>query len=231
MKIAFVGPSLPDASQFAGTDIEIRPPACQGDVMRAVADGATVIGLIDAQFEYVAPVWHKELLFALSNDIQVLGAASMGALRAAECAHFGMIGVGRIFEDYMSGLRVDDADVALLHGPAELNYLALTVPIVSVDATMQKARNLGLLSHQQCGAISAAARSVYFKDRSWKRITQAVGMDWTMLCPIIEQAWVDQKRLDALKLLAALDNPISVAAQNDLWRFNATPLWRKMYPS
>lgn len=231
MKVAFVGPSLPDAYRFAGFDVEIRPPACQGDVMRAVADGATAIGLIDGLFEYVAPVWHKELLFALSSHIPVYGAASMGALRAAECASFGMIGLGRIFEDYMSGRRVDDADVALLHGPAELNYLALTVPIVSVDSTLSRARDDRLLSVSDCLQTARAARSLYFKDRSWKRIVQAAGMDWTTLSAIIETEWVDQKRLDALELIEALNDPTPKAPRNHAWNFNATPLWRKMYPS
>nr|WP_284739421.1 TfuA-like protein [Rhizobium sp. CG5] len=222
---------MPQASEFAGPDLEIRPPACQGDVMRAVADGATVIGLIDAQFEYVTPVWHKELLFALSNNIQVFGAASMGALRAAECAPFGMIGIGRIFEDFISGRRVDDADVALSHGPAELNYLALSVPIVSVDSTLEQVCELRLLSAQRCSEIAAAARSVFFKDRSWKRIAQAAGLDWAALRPIIEQAWVDQKRLDALELLGRLNGQTAATALQRAWRFNATPLWRKLYPS
>ena len=44
------------------------------------------------------------------------GGGSLGALRAAECAHFGMIGVGEIFTRYMSGDLVDDCAVAQLHG-------------------------------------------------------------------------------------------------------------------
>ena len=45
---------------------------------KAVIEGATVIGLIDGFFENVASVWHKEILFALSEGVQVFGAASMG---------------------------------------------------------------------------------------------------------------------------------------------------------
>ena len=59
MKVFFVGPSLPDAEAYADSTMVIRPPACQGDVMRALEEGATAIGLIDGQFEFVAPVWHK----------------------------------------------------------------------------------------------------------------------------------------------------------------------------
>ena len=73
--------------------------------MSAVSAGATVIGIVDGYFEYVAPVWHKEILYALSSGCTVLGAASMGALRACECAAFGMRGIGRIFEDYREGVR------------------------------------------------------------------------------------------------------------------------------
>ncbi len=85
MKVIFVGPSLPDAASFAGDDAFVCPPAVQGDVLAAVKRGASVIGLIDGGFEYTAPVWHKEILYALSQNVAVLGAASMGALRAAEC--------------------------------------------------------------------------------------------------------------------------------------------------
>ncbi len=79
MKVAFVGPTVPDAVRLAGNTLTIRPPARQGDVLRAVRDGAAAIGLIDGNFEYVAPVWHKEILFALSEGAAVFGAASMGA--------------------------------------------------------------------------------------------------------------------------------------------------------
>ena len=71
-----------------------------------------MIGIIDGGFEYTAPVWHKEILYALSAGTRVLGAASMGALRAAECHSFGMTGVGSIFKEYRDGTRIDDSDVA-----------------------------------------------------------------------------------------------------------------------
>ncbi|MEJ0097006.1 MAG: TfuA-like protein [Bauldia sp.] len=51
---------------------------------KAVLAGASVIGLVDGVFENVASVWHKEILYALSEGVQVFGAASMGALRAAD---------------------------------------------------------------------------------------------------------------------------------------------------
>ncbi|NTF09636.1 antibiotic resistance protein [Agrobacterium rubi] len=228
MKVVFVGPSLPNARHFTGSDIDIRPPACQGDVMRAVADGATAIGLIDGQFEMVAPVWHKELLFALSRNITVLGAASMGALRAAECADFGMIGIGTIFEDYVSGRRVDDADVALTYGPAELGYPPSTIPLVNAQATIARISELGMLSAASCQALDDAAQALFFKRRSWKSIATLSGVDVETLKPILAHCRVDQKKLDAMKLLEIMEQTTPPTEAAD-WQFNATPLFRKLY--
>ncbi|MGF0540049.1 TfuA-like protein [Agrobacterium sp. ES01] len=229
MKVVFVGPSLPDAADVIPPDIQIRPPACQGDIMKALRDGATVIGLIDGQFEYVAPVWHKELLFALSSGVTVLGAASMGALRAAECAPYGMIGIGRIFSDYLSGRRVDDADVALIHGPAELNYPPLSVPMVNVDATLSRARELGPICDRDVEHLAAVARAIHYKDRSWRRILRESHYNVECYNSIIESFLVNQKRLDALALLETIRvSQFSINPRNE-WVFQPTTIWRKLY--
>ncbi len=229
MKVIFVGPSLPDAKAFADDMMILRPPACQGDVVRAVEDGATAIGLVDGQFEFVAPVWHKELLFALSRGVSVFGAASMGALRAVECQAYGMIGIGRIFDDYASGRRVEDADVALLHGPAELGYPALSVPLVNVDATIEAAIGQGIVGDEEALRLSQAARRVFFKDRTWRRVAEAADMDIGQVRALVATAWTDQKRRDAIGLMRAIAETPSPAQMAD-WSFNATPLWRKLFP-
>jgi len=59
-----------------------------------------LIGIVDGNFETVATVWHKEILWAMAQGIHVYGAASIGALRAAELAEFGMKGVGAIFRHF-----------------------------------------------------------------------------------------------------------------------------------
>lgn len=229
MKIVFVGPSLPDADVHAGDDLVVRPPACQGDVMQALEDGATAIGLIDGQFEFVAPVWHKELLYALSQGKAVFGAASMGALRAAECAAFGMTGVGQIFDAYHSGQRIDDADVALVHSPAELGYFAMTIPLVNVDATLDEAMAQGLLSADQRELLAQVARKLFFKDRTWKALAKAADMEWPIVETIVKHAYTDQKRLDAIALMEQMRAHDGCHTTPPAWQFNATPLWRKLY--
>ncbi|SNZ19112.1 TfuA-like protein [Cohaesibacter gelatinilyticus] len=229
MKVVFVGPSLPDASDHIPDDIISRAPAMQGDIMQAVSEGAKLIGLIDGQFEFVAPVWHKEILFALSKGVTVLGSASMGALRAAECATFGMTGIGKIYEEYASGLRWDDADVALLYGPPELNYPPISLPMVNVDATLKKATDLALISKDQQTAISLAAREVFFKDRTWKKIAEVAKLERSIMDEIVKYAYVDQKRADALTLLKAMQTERKYPQNEAGWTFNATPIWRAMY--
>ncbi|MCO5732375.1 TfuA-like protein [Rhizobium sp. SSA_523] len=230
MKIVFVGPSLPDAAAHASPDMIIRPPARQGDVMKALSEDATAIGLIDGVFEQVAPIWHKELLFALAKGLPVLGAASMGALRAAECAAFGMIGVGRIYEEFAKGERVDDADVAVLHAPAELRYAPLTVPIVNIDATLAEALRQGLVDEALAAALGSSARQIFYKERSWKRIASHAGFDWPAMQTLLERAAIDQKRLDALQMLDVLSRMPAVQKHEPRdWRFNSTPLWRALY--
>ena len=229
MKVIFVGPSLPDAEAFADDTMVIRPPACQGDVVRALEDGAVAIGLIDGQFEFVAPVWHKELLFALSRGVPVFGAASMGALRAVECQAYGMVGIGRIFNDYASGRRVEDADVALLHGPAELGYPPLSVPLVNIDATIEAAIDQGVIGGEVALRLSQAARRLFFKDRTWRRVAETSGIAIEQVRTLVAAAWTDQKRRDAMELMRAIAGTPSSTVMAD-WSFNATPLWRKLYP-
>lgn len=228
-KILFVGPSLPDAAAVCGDVIQVRPPAAHGDVLDAVRAGAMAIGIVDGNFEHVAPVWHKEILHALEEGVAVFGAASMGALRAAECDTFGMIGVGRIYADYAAGRRVDDADVALLHGPAELGYPALSLPLVNADATLDKADALETIDKYDISRLRDAARTLFYKDRTWPAILKAADRaeDEKHLLQLLHATTVNRKREDALALVAAMrDFQPGTPAKQGNWSFRATSLWR-----
>src|SRR5262249_10679056 len=110
--IVFTGPTLPPAEAAKILDATYRPPAAIGDVYRAAQQRPWAIGIIDGFFESIPSVWHKEVLWALAQGIHVYGAASMGALRAAELAAFGMTGVGMIFEAYRDGIIEEHDEVA-----------------------------------------------------------------------------------------------------------------------
>lgn len=217
MRVVFVGPSLPDAVDLVPTMISIRPPAALGDVARAVTEGASAICLIDGYFEHQAPVRHKEILFALSRGVKVLGAASMGALRAAECAPFGMQGIGRIYRDYVDGTTDDDADVALLHAPAELGYAPITLPFVNIRATLEALVSSGEYKPSNAAHVGDRLGSIFYKERTWRRLQREIGIDFVERFRCL---YIDQKRLDAAEALAAMGEDIGAAAPT--WSFNFT---------
>jgi len=233
MKLVFVGPTLPDVTSLVPAGIEIRGPAVHRDILVAVQEGATVIGLIDGCFEDVAPIWHKEILFALSNGVRVYGASSMGALRAAECAAFGMIGVGKIYAQYASGGLVDDADVAQIHGPPEMNYLSLSEPLVNVLATLDHLMWRNELHEAEYASLRASAERLFFKDRTYRTIVTNANLpehaSRTRLEKLLRTNAVNQKRLDALGLLdtiAAIENTRQPPSLD--WEFASTAQWRNI---
>lgn len=233
MKVLFVGPTLFDAvcedRLSIAPDLVCQPPACQGDIARAVLRGATVIGLVDGRYEDVAAPWHKEILFALGEGVTVLGAGSLGALRAAECASFGMIGIGQNFQRYVSGELVDDADVAQLHAPAEFGCFPITEAFVNVEATIRQAESVGDLAATEANALLAAARRIFFKELTFAALAarfyeEPVAVDRLLQC--LARNRVDIKRLDALALVYAMSAlPDKRHPQSRTWQLAEPATW------
>src|SRR5882672_8602126 len=136
--VIFAGPSLPPSVRPHVAGLEWRPPVRQGDLYLAALQGPALIGVVDGYFELMPTVWHKEILWAMAQGIHVYGAASIGALRAAELAEFGMNGIGQVYRQFLSGELTDDDEVAVLHGPDEVDYVQVTEAMVNVRATIDR---------------------------------------------------------------------------------------------
>ena len=215
----FVGPTLPLPEARAVLDAVYLPPVQQGDVYRAVMrHRPTAVGIIDGFFQQVASVWHKEILWAMAEGVHVFGSSSMGALRAAELAPFGMHGVGRIFEAYRDGrlasydgeLFEDDDEVAVMHGPAEEGFVSLSEAMVNVRCTLEVAVEAGIISPGTRNALVQLGKTLFYPDRSYPRLL-TMGAERGL--PVDEmdalRAWlakgsVNQKRVDAEMMLAAM---------------------------
>jgi len=205
--IVFAGPSMPPSARPSVAEIDWRPPIQQGDLYRAALERPAIIGVIDGYFELVPTVWHKEILWAMAEGIHVYGAASIGALRAAELADLGMKGVGRIYEEFRTGACIDDEEVALLHGPAEVDYVTLTEAMVNVRATLDCAAELGILDDSAASGFRDIAKALFYKDRTYEEILRTAAarqlrpdalsrfVNW------LPQGHVDQKRSDAQEML------------------------------
>ena len=232
MKLIFVGPSLHGAEEHVPSGIELRPPAAKGDVYRAVEEGADVIGLIDGYFEATAAVWHKEVLHALSAGVRVFGAASIGALRAAECAAFGMTGVGAIYEAYANGELEDDSEVALLHAPRELGYAPLSEPLVNVRATLNHLLETDLIAEHQSRTLIEAAASIFYKDRTWKTILAIAALspdDRMHINGLVRRFRIDQKMVDAVALVRSVELEAGIrSTEHPAWEFSPTSYFRML---
>lgn len=225
MKVLFAGPSL-YGQDFDVTGLDRRPPARQGDIHRAVLDGADAIGLIDGVFGFVPSVWHKEILFALSEGARVLGGASLGALRAAECASFGMEPVGEIAHAYASGVRNEDADVCLAHAPGEMDFMPLSEPLVDVEASVANLLSAGRISGEQAWAWLDAARTIYFADRTVAAMLETARLP-AELAADYREFRVGVKARDALELVERLKSlPDSRSAPPAAWAFRPSDPWR-----
>jgi hypothetical protein len=213
--IVFAGPSLPPSSTPPVPGLEWRSPVRQGDLYKAVRSRPALIGLVDGYFEVVATVWHKEILWAMSEGIHVYGAASIGALRAAELADFGMKGVGHIYEEFRSRALVDDAEVALLHGPAEVDYVQVTEAMVNVRATINRAVQLGVVEPMLAAQLLGVAASLFYKERTYDVILHKaaeLGLSQASLHRLatwLPGGQIDQKRLDALRMVQAITDHLS----------------------
>jgi len=209
--VVFLGPSLPVAEARHILPARYLGPARCGDVLRALRLRPRIIALVDGVFATTPAVWHKEILLALERGVAVFGASSMGALRAAELAPFGMVGIGEIFEGYRDGTCTDDDEVALVHGPAEFGHRPLSDAMVNIRATVARAVAAGVIAAASGERVVACAKSTFFEHRSLEAaIEQAWAGD-----PQAEEArrfsefiarggFVDQKRLDAMALLRHL---------------------------
>lgn len=224
----FVGPTLPRTEVVALCDFVCLPPVAQGDVLRSVRARPRAIGIVDGYFDGVPAVWHKEILWAMTEGIHVFGSASMGALRAAELHLFGMRGIGRIFEAYCSGEIEDDDEVALLHGPAEAGYVTLSEPLVNIRATLEEAERLGVIGPEMQADLIGRAKNILYQERSWERILAAAGADdGRRLRAWLPAGRVDQKQRDARAMIAVMQEFLAGDPEplRPTFKFEWTDMW------
>ena len=239
----FLGPTLPVTEARQICDAVYLPPVQQGDVYRA-AKQHQVIGIIDGYFQQVPSVWHKEILWAMEQGVQVFGSASMGALRAAELCTYGMQGIGKIFEAYRDGVLLpyhdhafeDDDEVAVVHGPAELDYMAVSEAMVNIRCTLAQAEQQGLIDQNLRDALVHIAKELFYPERCYQTLLQHAAEAGLPAEPLQAlAAWlpdgqINQKREDALAMLRVIAKPSETAVPVS-YHFEHTTLWEHVIQS
>lgn len=211
----FAGPTIPVAEARRLLKATYLPPVAQGEFYRVALKKPVAMGIIDGYFQHIPSVWHKEILWALSQGIHVFGAASMGALRAAELESFGMEGVGKVFEAYKTGTLEDDDEVAVVHGPASLSFKPSTEAMVNIRSTLEKAELEGIVDPSTASSLVALAKRLHFTQRTYAALFQ-LGKQHNLNEEVLSafQNWlphnkVDQKRIDAENMLGTMTSRFS----------------------
>ena len=220
-KLVFLGPSL-GRSEARGIcpDAEFRPPICFGDLYALSCDTPGQVLIVDGVFHDSTPVWQREILQLLQAGWQVLGASSMGALRALELEPYGMIGLGTVFEWYRSGLIEGDDEVALLHGVEEMDYKPLTLPLVDVryvlmglgaDGVMGAQQVSDILSEFKCSGHESRTRSALLA------LVQAHNGDVAAVRERLSDSSEGLKARDARLALRVLAGDLALPAAVERW--------------
>jgi hypothetical protein len=238
--VIFAGPSMPPSARPDIARLEWRPPVRQGDLYLAALDlaaldGPALIGVIDGYFERVPTVWHKEILWAMAKGIHVYGAASIGALRAAELADFGMKGIGHVYRQFRAGRLTDDEEVAVLHAPAELDYAQVTEAIVNVRATIDVARHFGVIEPALADALGQIAKNMFYKERTYDAILKTATEHahapeaLRRFATWLPGGQVDQKRIDAGEMLDTIATHLAggIAPLEVSYQFAHTFAWEE----
>lgn len=196
LPVVFAGPSIPPDDRRGYADLVFRPPAQAGDVLRLLPDPPPSICIVDGYFGDRMAVMHKEILQAIASGVKVYGAASIGALRAAELETYGMIGIGRVFKAYRDGECLRDDAVAVTHGPAETGYALLSLAHIDIEATARALVRRRRISGTDRDTVLHASANIHFSERTWTSLSSALNNPG--LVDLFRASHVEQKRLDAI---------------------------------
>jgi hypothetical protein len=167
--VVFVGPSAPREKTFPSEAI-VPGPALRGALEALAEPSRTLVVLCDVAFFQRAAPTHVELKNFINRGGFLIGAASAGALRAAEFREPAVTGVGYVYDAVRAGLLTDDSELAV--GMREDNSEPLTVSLIDVRRLLSLARSFGIQANvlQECFQI---ARDLYFLHRTPGRLVNA----------------------------------------------------------
>lgn len=196
----------------------IHPPASHGDFFSSEIGSGDVAVVVDGYYHHRLGLRHKEYLYALDRGITVIGAASIGALRALELSAFGMQGFGVVYELYRAGVFDGDDAVAVAH-EEEAPYSSLSVPLVNLYTAAQAACAAGVLRTEDVDNVVSALRSEYYPARTQARVLQLLRRagrpelaEWYERQVAGDPHVFDQKRRDCLAAVEVAHHLVGAGA-------------------
>ncbi|WFU53624.1 TfuA-like protein [Bradyrhizobium pachyrhizi] len=163
-KLVFIGPSL-SATERPDAKVEYLGPVRHGSLFSLPLGPGDIVLIVDGVYQHFAPLRHKEIMAHLAMGVRIFGAASFGALRAAELRDVGAIPLGKVARAYCDGTVSDDSEVAVLHSPYD-HHSRLTVPLVSVRFAVADLLERRRLDADAAQGIICLLSDVHFTLRS-----------------------------------------------------------------
>ena len=200
--IVFTGPSLQPTEAKEFLEADYRPPVARDDVIKALRDNPDIIVIIDGVFHKAPAVSHKEIMEAIKKGVIVVGGASMGALRASELDDFGMVGVGRVYQDYRKGIIESDDDVAVVINPE--TFEQLSEAFISMNYTFKAAMAKGIINKSDFETLIKTAKSIYYPKRNYNKVLKEVDIEEkrkNLLQKFLKDNTIDVKKEDAIAVL------------------------------
>lgn len=211
----FVGPTGIgiSAEVFRAAGVTVHAPAERGS-FEPYLDGCPpqTLVLVDGVFDQVLSVSHKEIMAALAVGHHIWGLSSMGAIRAAELATFGMCGFGSVYNRFMANPEMPDDEVALLHAPPPLS-IPISEPLVHLIDALAYLRVCGMINEACELVVVQCLRSMWFGDRTIASTVQLIAR------------YAGQDRADAVALALADFTPFRTKT-HDLAAFLQEQPWR-----
>lgn len=164
--IVFGGPSLSEVPAGTRARLDVRPPVRCGDFNPLLEEShpGTVV-IIDGVFNSSLAITPTECRHLLQRGWRLIGASSMGALRASDLWSVGMIGIGDVFTLYRLGVLRSDADVAVALN-AE-TFEEATASVVHVRAVLSSLELRGEISGGAARRFLRMSRDIYWFERHW----------------------------------------------------------------
>jgi hypothetical protein len=208
--LVYTGPSLDRETILeAIPEAIIRGPIKQSDLISDLLElDPTHILIIEGTFHHTLSVWQKEIMYAMQYPgvKAIYGAGSMGALRAADLADYGMIGCGHVFNWYYEGVLFDESEVsASYYQRPDGSYATSTITLVNIRVGLAKMLEAEMLSLEQAQHAFEYARSIHWTERTVLSLSDGFRtMGLGTLLIYLEKN--DIKRLDALSLIWSFRN-------------------------
>lgn len=210
--IVYLGPTLSREEATKILDADYRDPAKKGDflMLSRDSDEKKYVGFVDGVFLHDYPPSPIEVYhLATRKNIELIGASSLGALRAVELEKFGMKGIGKIFQLYKNGIINADDEVAVTF--VRENNILQSEAMIDIRFNLFLAYKKGIITNQTKKRIAKIAKNIYFPFRNYEDIIKLTHQQFPSIYNELEsfRSYILKNRdslkaRDAIKLLKYL---------------------------